>query len=83
MDTMPGDREACAAISYLHEQTVTPSGWPFRIGQTVRCPRGLGGGWQTGTIVARETDRYLGTVYQVDTPDGRLMLQPEFLEPAR
>lgn len=81
MDTMPGDCEAHAAIGYLHEQT--PSGWPFAIGQTVRCPRALGGGWQTGTIVARDTDHYVGTVYRVDTPEGRLMLQPEFLEPAR
>ena len=78
MDTMPGDREAHAAVAYLNEQTV--SGWPFEPGQTVRCPKALGGGWQTGTIVARDTDKYVGTVYRVDTDEGRLMLQPEFLE---
>lgn len=78
MTTHPGDAEAHAAIAALHEQT--PSGWPFAIGQTVRCPRAFGGGWQTGTIVARDTDHYVGTVYRVDTPEGRLMLLPDQLE---
>jgi len=81
MDTMPGDAEANAAISYLHEQT--PSGWPFSVGMTVRCPKAFGGGFQTGTIVAREIDRRLGTTYRVDTPEGRLVLLPDELEVVR
>lgn len=78
MTTHPGDAEANAAISYLHEQT--PSGWPFAPGMKVRCPRAFGGGYQTGTIVCRELDRRIGTTYLVDTPEGRLRLLPDELE---
>ena len=78
MDTMPGDAEAHAAVAYLHEQT--PSGWPFEPGMTVRCPRAFGNGIQTGLVVCRELDRRIGTVYLVDTPEGRLKLLPDELE---
>ena len=78
MDTMPGDAEAHAAIAALHEQT--PSGWPFSVGMAVRCPKAFGNGCQTGTVVNRELDRRIGTVYLVDTPEGRLRLLPDELE---
>lgn len=75
-NTMPGDAEAAAAVTHIHEQT--PSG--FRQGQYVRVPKAFGSGYQLGTICARETDKHLGTVWRVDTPEGRLVLLPAEIE---
>ena len=77
MDTMPGDAEAHAAIAGLYEQT--PSG-PYRPGMRVTCPRAFADGRHEGVIVARETDPYVGTVYRIDTPQGRQTYLPEELE---
>lgn len=77
MTTHPGDAEANAAIGYLHEQT--PSG-PLAPGTRVLCPRAFANGRHEGVIVARETDRSVGTVYRIDTPQGRQTYLPEEIE---
>jgi hypothetical protein len=74
----PGDAEASAAITALNDQT--PAGWRFQIGQTVRVPRTFADGYQTGTIIRRSTDRRVGTVYDVDTPQGRQRYLPDEME---
>lgn len=74
----PGDAEAAAAIAGLHEQTVTPRRW--QPGDVVRCPKAFGNGEQIGTVHAPEQDRRVGTIYLVDTPEGRLRLLPDELE---
>lgn len=76
MTTMPGDNEAAAAAACIHEQT--PSG--LRIGQYVRVPKAFGAGYQLGTIAFSEQDRHHGTVWRVDTPEGRLVLLPAEIE---
>lgn len=77
----PGDAEYLAAASALHEQTVSPDR-TLRLGRKVRVPRAFAAGTQLGTIASRHEDRHLGTVWLVDTPEGRLTLLPDEIEVA-
>lgn len=79
MNSDAHDREYHAAASALHEQTISADP-TIRLGRRVRVPRAFGGGYQTGTIAARENDRHLGVVWRVDTPEGRLVLLPDEIE---
>lgn len=70
--------EYLAAIAALPDQTPSPR--TFAPGQTVRVPRAFGCGHQVGTVFSSETDRHLGTIYLIDTQEGRLRMLPDELD---
>jgi hypothetical protein len=78
MTTDAHDREYHAAVSGLHEQTVSPRRW--RAGDVVRVPRAFHAGYQIGTVYGTENDRRVGLLYLVDTQEGRLRILPDEIE---
>ena len=79
MTTSPHENEYLAAIAAMPEHTISRD-TTLRLGRQVRVPRAFGGGYQYGTIAAREEDKHLGVVWRVDTPEGRLVLLPDEIE---
>ena len=67
--------EYLAAIAGMPDHTISPD-LTLRLGRQVRVPRVYGDGVQDGTIAAREQDKHLGTMWLVDTPQGRLKYLP-------
>lgn len=76
MTTDPHYAEAAAASAAMAE--FYGSVWKPKPGDRVRCPKAFGGGYQDGTVVGPDRDRYL-----VDTAEGRLRMYLEELERIR
>lgn len=79
MNADPHHAEYLAAVAAMPSHTISRDN-TLRLGRQVRVPRAFGCGYQLGTIAAREEDKHLGTVWRVDTPEGRLVLLPDEIE---